>query len=36
MEVQMQFDELKLQAPIERVRGVSAKLLVSAWGETLV
>jgi len=26
MEVQMQFDELKLQAPIERDRGVSAKL----------
>jgi hypothetical protein len=32
----MQFGELKLQAPIERVKGVSAKLVVSAWGETFV
>jgi hypothetical protein len=32
----MQFGEMKLQAPIQRVRGVSAKLMVSAWGETLV
>jgi hypothetical protein len=36
MEVQMQFDELKLQAPIERDRDVLAKLMISARGETFV
>jgi hypothetical protein len=32
----MQFGELKLEATIERFRGVSAKLMVSARGETFV